>query len=325
MKVSIIGLGNLGSAIAYIAAGNGHSVHCWEYDESVVDEVNKLHCNQRFLPGREFPATITATTVVADVLVDTELVFVTLPARFINPVLGAAAVVSPSEIPIVNMSKGLDAKTGETAYQLLSRMFADHPRVMLAGPSLANEFVDGVTTGLVAASESLEAIASVGSALNNTHMFVKGSNDPIGVELGGILKNIYALGMGIFTDAGMNFTGAYLTQSLLEMKTLGKALGAQPSTFDGLAGMGDLITTSLSEHSHNRTMGRLVAEGLSLEEVETRMGILPEGYHTLSMALSLASEHQVAMPVARLLNAVITGEQSVSSFQHDFVGLMRGQ
>jgi glycerol-3-phosphate dehydrogenase (NAD(P)+) len=196
---------------------------------------------------------------------------------------------------------------------------------MLAGPSLANEFVNGVMTGLVAASENSEAIDCVGRALNNAYLFVKGSKDPIGVELGGILKNIYALGMGMFADAGMNFTGAYLTQSLLEMKTLGKALGAQPSTFDGLAGMGDLITTSLSEHSHNRTMGRLVAEGLSLEEVETRMGILPEGYHTLSMALSLASEHQVAMPVARLLNAVITGEQSVSSFQHDFVGLMRGQ
>ncbi len=325
MKVSIIGLGNLGSAVAYVVAGNGHNVRCWEYDAAVVDEVNSQHRNQRYLADRVLPATVTATTAVAEVLVDTELVFITLPARFIEAVLTPHIALLNGDISLVNMAKGINPETGETAFQLLSRLFPAHPRVMLAGPSLANEFVRGVSTGLVAASDHGEAIERVQLALNNAHFFVQASNDPVGVELGGILKNIYALGMGMFADGGMNFTGAYLTQALAEMKTLGVALAARSETFDGLAGIGDLIATSLSDHSHNRTMGGLVAEGLSLAEVEQRMGILPEGYHTLSIALSLASERQVAMPVASLLDAVIRGERAASTFQDAFVQLMRAQ
>jgi glycerol-3-phosphate dehydrogenase (NAD(P)+) len=323
MRVSIIGLGNLGSAIAYIIAGNGHTVTCWEYDEAVVAEVNNEHRNQRYLPDRVLPDSVVATSDVEKVLIDTELVLITLPARFIASVLAEHAGLAGRDIPIVNMSKGIDAQTGETAFQLVSRLFPEQSVVMLAGPSLANEFVRGVITGLIAASSDNNAITRVAQALNNEYFFVRGSADPVGVELGGILKNIYALGLGMFVDPGLNFTGAYLTQALTEMKAVGVALAAKAESFDGLSGMGDLIATSLSEHSHNRAMGSLMAQGLSLAEVEEKMGILPEGYHTLGIIIPMAEKLGVAMPLANLLNAVITGEQSLKGFNKRFTGLMR--
>jgi glycerol-3-phosphate dehydrogenase (NAD(P)+) len=323
MRVSIVGLGNLGSAIAYIIAGNGHTVTCWEYDEAVVVEVNNEHRNQRYLPDRVLPESIIATSDVAKVLIDTELVLITLPARFIASVLAEHVDLAGRDIPIVNMAKGIDAQTGETAFQLVSRLFPEQPVVMLAGPSLANELVRGVTTGLVAASPDSDAIARVALALNNQNFFVRGSIDPVGVELGGILKNIYALGLGMFVDPGLNFIGAYLTQALAEIKALGVALGARADSFDGLSGIGDLIATSLSEHSHNRSMGGLIAQGLSLAEVEEKMGILPEGYHTLGIILPMAERLGVAMPLANLLSAVITGEQSLEGFNKRFTTLMR--
>jgi glycerol-3-phosphate dehydrogenase (NAD(P)+) len=323
MRVSIVGLGNLGSAIAYIIAGNGHTVTCWEYDKAVVAEVNDEHRNQRYLPDRVLPESIIATNDVAKLLTETDLVLITLPARFIASVLAEHANLAGRDIPIVNLSKGIDAQTGETAFQLVSRLFPGHSVVMLAGPSLANEFVRGVTTGVVAASPDSDAIAQVALALNNQDFFVRGSSDPVGVELGGILKNIYALGLGMFVDPGLNFTGAYLTQALAEIKALGVALGARADSFDGLAGIGDLIATSLSEHSHNRSMGSLMAQGLSLTEVEEKMGILPEGYHTLGIMIPMAERLGVAMPLANLLNAVITGEQSLEGFNKRFTGLMR--
>lgn len=324
MKLSIIGLGNLGTAIAYIAAGNGHTVKCWEYDAAVVEEVNQQHRNQRYLADRELPHTISATTQLGEVFSDTELLFITLPARFIAPVLTVEASSLASDVAVVNMSKGIDAGSFDTAFGLVSKLFPDHSRVMLAGPSLANEFVNGVTTGLVAASSSTTAIDAVSLALSNERFFVQGSNDPVGVEFGGILKNIYALGLGLFSDAGLNFTGAYLTQALTEMKALGVALGANANTFDGLSGIGDLIATSLSDHSHNRSMGKRVAQGLSLAEIEKQMGVLPEGYHTLSRMLPLADELAVAMPLAKLLDAVIEGREPVANFLDSFTQLMRG-
>jgi glycerol-3-phosphate dehydrogenase (NAD(P)+) len=323
MRVSIVGLGNLGSAIAYIIAGNGHVVTCWEYDEAVVAEVNNEHRNQRYLPDRVLPHGVVATSDVAKVLIDTELVLITLPARFIASVLAEHADLAERDIPIVNMSKGIDAQTDETAFKLVSRLFPEQPVVMLAGPSLANEFVRGVITGLIAASSDNSAITRVAQAFNNDHFFVRGSADPVGVELGGILKNIYALGLGMFVDPGLNFTGAYLTQALTEIKAVGVALGAKAESFDGLSGMGDLIATSLSEHSHNRAMGGLIAQGLSLAEVEEKMGILPEGYHTLGIIIPMAERLGVAMPLANLLNAVITGEQSLEGFNRRFTSLMR--
>ncbi len=326
MQINIVGLGNLGSAMAVIAANNGHQVLGWEYDENVVNSINESNRNETFLAGITLPTAISATTQLEDIFNLPDLVIVTLPSRFIVPVLTKISTSINQSIPIVNMSKGINADTGDTAFQMLSGLFPNNPKAMLAGPSLANEFVRGVLTGLVAATEDQVLLKSISKALNNKRFFITASDDALGVELGGVLKNMYALGMGLFDgrdDIGMNFVGAYLTQALYEMRMLGVAMGAKAESFSSLSGIGDLITTAMSEHSHNRSMGQLVAQGLSIKAIQEKVGVLPEGYNTLKVALQLAQQHQLQLPLAQLLSEVINSQLAVDAFFEQFTARLR--
>lgn len=326
MEIGIIGLGNLGTALAHVAAGNGHRVSGWEFDKAVIGQINQEHCNRRYLPDITLADTVHATGDVMEVFERAQLVFITLPSRFISPVLGAVAGKLHSHPGIVNMSKGIDSNTGITAFETVSSLFPHHACAMLAGPSLANEFSAGVLTGLVAASKDGQLTATIKSVLGNSRFVVVSGDDPIGVELGGVLKNIYAMGMGLFDSdpkRGLNFVGAYLTRSLAEMVALGTALGAREQTFWQLSGIGDLVTTAMSEHSHNRRMGRLVAQGLTVQEIEQQMGVLPEGYHTLTAALALAQKQRVALPLAQLLHEVIHGDFVAQRFYDRFADILQ--
>lgn len=330
MKIGIIGMGNLGSAVACLAGNNGHAVTGWEFNAEVVADINGNRRNQRYLPGITFPATVTATTTLEQAFAGAELLFIALPSRFIGPVLASAATLAADArlVGIVNLAKGLDGATGRTAMQQLAGIFPQTALAMLAGPSLANEFARGVMTVVVAASRDRQLQQQIGTALNGSRFAVLHSDDVMGVELGGILKNIYALGLGIFaarTDAGLNFTGAYLTQAQAEIQRLGVSLGARPESFLLPSGIGDLIATALSEESHNRTMGRLIGAGLSLQQVKEKMQNLPEGYNTLQVALALAAKHNISLPLAALLQQVVEGEITPDGFYERFVGLLKGQ
>ncbi len=326
MKVGVIGLGNLGSAIACLAGSNGHAVLAWEYNASVVDDVNQHQGNQRYLPGIVFPDTVKATTEIADVFSNTDLIFIALPSRFIQSTLSGCSALDKPDMAIVNLAKGLDAKTGKTAIQLIAEIFPRSSIAMLAGPSLANEFSRGVVTAVVVASEDNQLLEIAATALNSNQFAVQFSDDVIGVELGGILKNIYALGMGIFDgrdDAGLNFIGAYLTQAFTEIQRLGISLGAKPESFLQLSGVGDLIATSLSHDSHNFTMGKYIGNGLTLQQIEEKMQILPEGYNTLQVALSLAGKNAMELPLASLLLKIIHAEISIEAFYQQFADILR--
>jgi len=328
MRIGIVGLGNLGSAVAYLTGSNGHQVTAWEYDADVVDECNRFHRNSRFLPGRRLPESVLATRSLAEAGHGAELLFVTLPSRFIEPVLGPFAAEANPALPLVNMSKGIDAGTGRTAYQMLADLFPHNPKAMVAGPSLANEFARGVVTAVIAASSVPALFPLIRSAMSNNRFAVATSEDVAGVEWGAILKNIYALGLGLMEgreEAGLNFSGAYLTQALKEMTALGRAMGARAGSFLALSGLGDLIATALSENSHNHTMGRLLAQGLSLEEIKQQMSVLPEGYNTLGAALTLARRQSVALPLAGLLHDVIHGDADLAEFFPRFTAILATQ
>lgn len=326
MKVGIIGLGNLGSAIACLIASNQHAVLAWEYDVAVIQEVNKYHRNQRYLPDIVFPENIQATAKLDEVFSNTNLVFIALPARFILPALSTFAASGKSVPALVNLAKGFDAKTGKTAMQLLAGIFPNADMAMLAGPSLANEFSRGVATAVVVASLNKQLSESITTVLNNHQFAVRYTDDVVGVELGGILKNIYALGMGIFANhaaAGLNFVGAYFTQALTEIQRFSVSYGAKPETIMLLSGVGDLITTSLSHDSHNVTMGKYIGSGLSLTQIEEKMRVLPEGYNTLQVALTLAAKNGVALPLAELLLRIIHREITLENFFIEFTRLQQ--
>jgi glycerol-3-phosphate dehydrogenase (NAD(P)+) len=322
MRIGIVGLGNLGAAVANLVAGNGHDVLAWEYNAAVVDEINRQHTNAKFLPDIVMHEKLIATTALATVFQNSEVVFIAIPSVFIQrtlqPLLGQLA----PEVVLVNMAKGIDGATGLTSFQTLSGMFPANPRVMLSGPSIANEFARQQPTVVVIAGQSKTDLMHVARALDNDYFRTRFSDDEIGVELGGILKNIYAIGLGLFDGehvTSVNFRSVYLTLAIEEITRVGVALGAKVETFLYLSGIGDLLATSLSGHSHNRRMGELLAQGLSRAAIEQEMGVTPEGYNTLRSMLYIAEKMHVAMPLAKGLWDVINGRHAADRFIRSFI------
>ena len=322
MRIGIIGLGNLGAAVANLGAGNGHDVIGWEYNTEVVDEINRQHTNAKFLPGVVMQQSVAATSQLTAVFQDTEVVFVALPSTFIQRTMQPLRGRIAPGIVLVNMAKGIDGSTGLTSFQTLSGMFPANPRVMLSGPSIANEFAHGLPTVVVIAGQNKADLMRVAHVLDNDYFRTRFSDDEIGVELGGILKNIYAIGLGLFDGenvTSVNFRSVYLTLAIEEITRIGVALGAKVETFLYLSGIGDLLATSLSGHSHNRRMGELLAQGLSRVAIEQAMGVLPEGYNTLGSMLYIAEKMHVAMPLAKGLWDVINGRYSADKFIQSFI------
>jgi glycerol-3-phosphate dehydrogenase (NAD(P)+) len=289
MKIGMIGLGNLGSAVGNMIARNGYDVLGWEFQKAVVEEVNKLGTNKRYLEGISLSPNLKATDDLGSVARQSEIIFVAIPSAFVQTTLEPVRdQVRPRSV-IVNMAKGIDRSTGLTSFQVITSLFPDNPKVMLSGPSIANEFARDMATVVVIAGDRREDLLLVSHVLDNEY----------------------------------NFRSVYLTIALEEIARIGEALGAEIVTFLYLAGIGDLLATSLSKHSHNRRLGHLLAEGLNLEEVRERMGVLPEGYNTLEIILYVAEKMHVSLPLAKGLWDVLQGryevDRFITSFIRDFV------
>lgn len=309
MPTGIIGLGNMGSALAHLVTGNGHAVLGWEFDAAVVAQINS-HRRSPYLPGITLHPALRATQDLSAVIADCPVVFIALPARFIESTLQPHIAHWPAQTIVVNLAKGIDPDSGETAFACLARLLPANPRVQLSGPSIANQYAHGQATAVMIAGDNPTALTAISALLDNAFFRTRHSSDPAGVVLSGVLKNIYALGLGLLAGHGIdntNFQGAYLTLAIAEMQQLGEALGARPESFLGIAGLGDLIATALSEHSHNVRMGRLLASGKPLAMIERAVGTLPEGYYTLLTARQLAAQHGIALPLAEGLYALIQG------------------
>ena len=326
MQIGLVGLGNMGTAIGNLIAGNGHQVLGWEYNQNVVAEINTHHSNTRFLPDIPLHPNLKATSNLETVFQDCRVVFVAIPSTFIRPTLEPMRTRIDPALLLVNMAKGIDGESGLTSFQVLSGLFPDNPTVLLSGPSIANEFARGMPTVVVVAGPRKSDLLTVSDLLDNKSFRTRFAEDAIGVELGGILKNIYAIGLGMFDGqniSSVNFRSVYLTIALEEMARLGVGFGAKIETFLYLSGIGDLLATALSGHSHNRRLGELLAQGLSLADIKEEMGVLPEGYNTLKVMLYIAEKLHVSVPLAKGLWDVINGrfeaEKFIFSFIKDFV------
>ncbi len=289
-------------------------------------EINDSQTNGRYLPGITLSPRLRATSDLPAVFDNSHVVFIAIPSVFIEPTLGPLrGKIDPANL-IVNTAKGIDAHTGLTSFQMLNDLFPDNRHIMLSGPSVANEFARHMPTTVVIAGPVMSDLLAVSRLMDNDYFRTRFSDDWIGVELGGILKNIYAIGLGLFDGKdirSVNFRAVYLTIALEEIARFGVAMGAKIETFLYLSGIGDLLATSLSEHSHNRRLGELLAGGLRLAEIKDEMGVLPEGYNTLQAVLYIAEKHHVSLPLAKGLWDVINGrypaERFINSFIKDFV------
>ena len=322
MRIGLIGLGNLGTAVGNLITGNGYDVLGWEHNREVVQDINSRHTNSRFLPGVPLEPNLEATSDLAPVLEDCPVIFVAIPSVFIKSTLEPVRAEIGPDTLLVNMAKGIDGESGLTSFQTISALFPANPKVMLSGPSIANEFARQMPTVVVIAGQRKSDLLRVSHLLDSKTFRTRFSDDEIGVELGGILKNIYAIGLGLFDGqniSSINFRSVYLTIAVEEMARIGEGFGAKIETFLYLSGIGDLLATALSEHSHNRHMGELLARGLSLEEIKTEMGVLPEGYNTLKVMLYITEKLHISIPLAKGLWDVINGRDQADKFIHSFI------
>jgi glycerol-3-phosphate dehydrogenase (NAD(P)+) len=321
---AVLGGGSFGTAIATILANNGHDTRLWVRDPETAAVISEQRENVRYLPGTELPEQVLVTESLEQILEGASLVFVAIPSKGFLDVLGRARSLVADDIIAVSCTKGIHADGFLLMSQLLRREWP-HTRVgVLSGPNLASEIVEHKFTGTVIASEDNQVRTRIQQALSCGYFRVYDSPDLFGVELGGALKNIYAIatGMAAAMGVGENTRALLITRSLAEMSRFASHLGADPMTFLGLAGVGDLIVTCSSSLSRNYRVGYLVGQGKTVAEAVEELGQTAEGVNTVKLVASRAAALDIYMPLVTGLYAILFEDKPV---QEVIAALMQGE
>lgn len=309
MRVAVVGAGSWGTAVAAIVCENAE-VTLWARDPGVAEKIDTAHENPRYLTGIPLPISLSATADLHGACDGADVVVVGVPSHGFRAVLADAAPVIEADTPIISLSKGVEQGTLLRMTEVILDVLPDHrdDRVgVLTGPNLAREVAEGQPTASVIAVRD-ETVAGELQALFMTQTFRVYTNpDVVGCEIAGALKNVIAIGTGMAAGLGYgdNTKAAFMTRGLAELARLGVALGGDPLTFGGLAGMGDLIATCTSEKSRNRHVGFELGKGRSLDDVIAEMNMVAEGVKSTAAVLELAARHELEMPIAAMVGAVL--------------------
>jgi glycerol-3-phosphate dehydrogenase (NAD(P)+) len=301
LKIGVLGAGSFGTTLALVLNSNNHNVTCWSFEKNTVDDIKSSGINKKFLPGVEIPKAINFTTDLYETAADKEVIVVAVPSQAVREVLIKLGNKFESKTIWVNVAKGIENKTLMRISEVLHEAGNIHEEqiAVLHGPSHAEEVSRKVPTAIVAASSSLATAEKIQKLFMTSYFRVYASQDVIGVELGGSLKNIIALAAGICDGAnfGDNTKAALITRGLVEINRIGIKLGANPSTFAGLSGLGDLVVTCMSQHSRNRYVGEQIGKGRKLDEILSEMAMVAEGVKTTKSAYDLSIKESIEMPI----------------------------
>jgi glycerol-3-phosphate dehydrogenase (NAD(P)+) len=310
MRVTVLGAGSWGTTLAIVLKANGHEVCLWTYRKDQAEAIRESRQNLPFLPGITIPHEVVVTNDIQQAVDEKELVVAAVPSQFLRSVAEQIANHNFGSTVIVNVAKGIEKESLMTMSEVLLSVLKKLKKeniCTVSGPSHAEEVSRGIPTAVVAASESISTARTVQSALSNSYLRVYLSEDLRGVELGGSLKNVIAVGAGISDGAGFgdNTKAAIMTRGIVEITRLGVAMGAQSKTFAGLSGVGDLIVTCMSRHSRNRYVGEQVGKGRKLSEVLKEMVMVAEGVETTVSTLDLAKRFGIEMPISSEVHNVL--------------------
>lgn len=304
-RITVLGDGGWGTALALVLQRNGHDVTVWGVDSDYMKEVAKTRSNSRYLPGIDLPESITWSGDRGQVTEGTDTYVVAVPSKFYRDTLSSFSGLIPSHASVVTVSKGLleNQRLSEWATDLLGL-----PHVAaLSGPSHAEEVAKESPTAVTSASTDPELALQVQKLFNAPRFRVYTSEDIIGVELGGALKNVIAIAAGISDGLGFgdNTKAALVTRGLAELIRLGTACGGKPETFTGLSGVGDLMVTCGSQHSRNRGFGEKIGQGQTVAEIEASTQMIAEGVFNAKTALELGTSLDVDVPITREVYRVL--------------------
>ena len=322
---AVIGTTSWGTTLAVLLARNGASVRMLARDGAEADALNRDRENKRFAPGVTLPETVSAMASPADALTGADLVMVAVPSRSIRENMVRAAADMPPDATVVSATKGLEISSGKRMSEVIAGELGpgwNGHICALSGPNLATEVLAGLPSTTVVAGSDDEAMARVQAAFSSQSFRVYTNADLVGVELGGALKNIIAIGAGICDglELGDNAKAAFVTRGLAEIARLGVASGAAPLTLAGLAGMGDLVATCYSDLSRNHHVGVELAAGRTLEDIRAGMKNVAEGVDTTAAAVRLADRMSVDMPITRAINSILFEGVSLESAISELLG-----
>lgn len=318
-KIAILGAGSWGMALSKVLAENGHEVKVWSRpkDAKIIEEINQEHTNKRYLKEVVFPESITATTDMEEAIADRDIILVVIPTAGIRNIAQQLNDLIDSPKTIVHAAKGLEQNTYQRISTILEDEISPEKRsavVALSGPSHAEEVAVQDLTSVTSASSNQEAAKKIQYLFMNDYFRVYRNEDIIGVELGAALKNIIAVGAGALKGLGYgdNAMAALVTRGLAEISRLGVELGAEPQTFMGLSGVGDLIVTCTSPHSRNWQAGKLIGQGYNLEDTQEKIGMAIEGLSTVIAAKELSEDRDIDIPITQAIYKVAYEDAEVS-------------
>ncbi|MCD6128967.1 NAD(P)-dependent glycerol-3-phosphate dehydrogenase [Candidatus Bipolaricaulota bacterium] len=307
MQAAVLGAGSWGTAFSRLLARAGHRVTLWARRPEQAAALSRDRENREYLPGVRLPDEVLITSDLAEAVAGAQVVFFAIPSFAMRDVARRVAPHLPAGIPIVHLAKGLERPTGLRMSQVLSCVLPGHPLFALSGPSHAEEVGRDHPTAVVLAGEDLGLGARLQHALMTRRFRVYLSDDLLGVEFCGAVKNVLAIGTGISDGLGYgdNTRAALITRGLVEMARFGRAVGARAETFYGLAGLGDLVVTATSEHSRNRRVGLRIGQGESLDEILSGMRMVAEGVFAVEVLYKKAAELGVEMPITEAVYRVL--------------------
>lgn len=324
-KITVFGTGSFGTALANVLAENGHSVLMWGKNENTVDEINQSHQNKRYLKDVTLIETIKATNQLEQAVNFSDIFLIALPTKAIRNVVTEIDQHIKTKKTFIHVAKGIENETFKRVSEMIEDSVSKNHKNgvgVLSGPSHAEEVVIKQPTTVAASSKDEHISKLIQDLFMNDYLRVYTNNDLIGVELGGALKNIIAVASGIVAGMGYgdNAKAALMTRGLAEISRLGEKLGADPMTFLGLGGIGDLIVTCTSTHSRNYTLGYKLGKGKTTEEALNEMNMVVEGIYTTNSVYHLAKAQNVDMPITNTLYKVLFEDKPVKDSVKDLMG-----
>jgi glycerol-3-phosphate dehydrogenase (NAD(P)+) len=302
MRIAVLGAGSWGTTLAILLSENKHDVSLWTYHPEQAALIIETRENPAFLPGKKIPQQISILTDIQEAAYKKDIIVSAVPSQFLRSVIQQIAHHELSQTIIVNVAKGIENHSLLTMSEVMLDVFEHEKKgnlAILSGPSHAEEVIQRMPTAVVSASFNMRTARIVAAAFSTPYFRVYINDDIRGVELGGALKNVIAVGAGVVDGAGFgdNTKAAIMTRGIAEMTRLGVKMGALPRTFAGLTGVGDLIVTCMSKHSRNRYVGEQVGKGRRLDDVLKEMVMVAEGVATCQSSVDLAKKHSIEMAI----------------------------
>lgn len=311
LEAALLGGGSWGTTVASLIARNA-PVTLWARDDATVNEINTSHTNNKYLPDARLNSRLVATSSIEDAVASCDVLVMGVPSQHFRSVLEKAKEHIRPWVPVISLTKGLEPGTRMRMTEVVQELLPGHPVGVLTGPNLAREIIKGQAAAGVIAMEDDIIVRELQQLFHSGLFRVYTNTDLTGCELGGVLKNVIAIavGMGDGQGAGDNTRSALITRGLAEIIRLGVAMGGRPETFSGLAGMGDLIATCTSAQSRNHHVGYELGKGRSLDEIIEEMVMVAEGVKSAPTVAALGEQYGVAMPITHDVLSVLNGERT---------------